>query len=65
MGEDVEASTLRSQTAFCSFICRYLEMASLSLYLLNMLPLPYLDGMELAKCLLEAMREKRVVDELG
>ncbi|KAF6760371.1 hypothetical protein DFP72DRAFT_882024 [Ephemerocybe angulata] len=32
----------------------YLEMASLSLYFLNLLPLPYLDGMELVRCLMQS-----------
>lgn len=37
----------------------YLEMAALSLYFLNLLPLPYLDGMELFRCLRVWTRESR------
>lgn len=37
----------------------YLEMAALSLYFLNLLPLPYLDGMELVKTLRIWMSESR------
>jgi membrane-associated protease RseP (regulator of RpoE activity) len=34
-------------------------MASLSLYFLNLLPIPYLDGMELFKCVRAWVSERR------
>lgn len=44
---------------------RYLEMAALSLYFLNLLPLPYLDGMELLRCLVQSRGRLDVEERSG
>ena len=39
-------------------VARYLTMATLSLYLFNLLPLPHLDGTELLSSILDSLFEK-------
>lgn len=60
-----ERDAMERQEQNLILMCRYLEMAALSLYFLNLLPLPYLDGMELLRCLVQSRGRLDVEERSG